>query len=108
MPSSMRPACSKFNAFIASSCAQKLQPGATLLATTAPYALDVSHEMPVIAYAADGPLTDTGATAIDCLSLDARGNQRPQDGNGDGIARCDIGAYERPDPYNLFADGFEP
>lgn len=101
-------AYSKFNAFIASSCAQKLQPGATLLATTAPYALDVSHEMPVIAYAADGPLTDTGATAIDCLSLDARGNQRPQDGNGDGIARCDIGAYERPDPYNLFADGFEP
>lgn len=101
-------AYSKFNAFIASSCAQKLQPGATLLATTAPYALDVSHEMPVIAYAADGPLTDTGATAIDCLSLDARGNQRPQDGNGDGIARCDIGAYERPNPNDLFADGFEP
>lgn len=99
---------SEFNAFVASSCAQKLQPGATLLATTAPYALDVSQNMPVIAYAADGPLTDTGATGNSCLGTDARGNQRPQDGNGDGIARCDIGAYEQPNPWRIFSDGFEP
>lgn len=33
-----------------------------------------------------------GAT---CPALDQRGVHRPQDGNGDGIKKCDIGAIER-------------
>ena len=42
----------------------------------------------------------TGSPAIDagdnngCPFSDQRGVQRPQDGNGDGIAVCDIGAFE--------------
>ena len=28
------------------------------------------------------------------LTVDQRGKKRPADGNGDGIARCDIGAFE--------------
>lgn len=40
-----------------------------------------------------------------CTSVDQRGRTRPVDGNGDGVARCDIGAFERDDA--LFADGFE-
>jgi len=35
-----------------------------------------------------------GGTDIGCLSTDERGVSRPQDGNADGTAVCDIGAYE--------------
>jgi hypothetical protein len=45
-----------------------------------------------------------GSPAIDragetgCPSLDQRGVRRPQDGDGDGQARCDVGAVERQGP----------
>jgi hypothetical protein len=37
---------------------------------------------------------DAGINEIGCLPYDQRGSWRPQDGNGDGIAKCDLGAYE--------------
>jgi hypothetical protein len=37
---------------------------------------------------------------------DQRGVQRPQDGNGDGIARCDIGAYELLPPGDFTFGAF--
>jgi hypothetical protein len=53
-----------------------------------------------------------GSAAIDngtnasCPGMDARGNTRPFDGDGNGIATCDVGAVEyRPDL--LLRDGFE-
>ncbi|MBK8285196.1 MAG: hypothetical protein IPK97_10105 [Ahniella sp.] len=42
----------------------------------------------------------------DCSATDARGTTRPQDGDGNGQARCDAGAYEVASPV-LFRDGFE-
>ncbi len=44
-----------------------------------------------------------GSIAVDaavgaCPSTDQRRVTRPRDGNGDGIAACDLGAYERPKP----------
>lgn len=50
---------------------------------------------------AGSPAIDAGNPATPgsggsaCLAKDQRGVVRPQDGNGDGTARCDIGAFER-------------
>jgi CSLREA domain-containing protein len=44
-----------------------------------------------------------GSPALDagqgtCIRHDQRGLSRPRDGNGDGLALCDLGAYERSRP----------
>lgn len=52
----------------------------------------------------DSPAVDAGDPAT-CKALDFYRVARPQDGDGDGEAVCDIGAVERGP--SLFADGFE-
>ncbi len=76
---------------------------------------DISNTNPLL-----GPLQDNGgdtlthalkpaSLAIDagddsaCLSDDQRGFSRPYDGNGDGIASCDIGAFESYAPTQSYA-----
>jgi hypothetical protein len=49
----------------------------------------------------------TGNAAADCPTTDARNSARPIDGDGDGLARCDLGAFEHP-AILLFRNGFEP
>ncbi len=40
------------------------------------------------------PAIDAIPASADCGVTDQRGESRPQDGNGDGVPACDIGAYE--------------
>ncbi len=54
----------------------------------------------------DSPVVDGGGDA--CPAIDQRGQPRPQDGDGDGVATCDIGAIERALADDIFANGFEP
>ncbi len=42
-----------------------------------------------------------------CTSGDARDEDRPADGNADGVAQCDIGALELQHEAPLFADDFD-
>jgi hypothetical protein len=46
-----------------------------------------------LALLAGSPAIDAGSSAH-CPKIDQRGIPRPQDGNGDGKAVCDVGAYE--------------
>jgi CSLREA domain-containing protein len=66
-----------------------------------------AHHLPL----AGSPLRDAGhpdISALGCTATDQRGTQRPIDGNGDGVSRCDIGAIEAATAPNLlFSDGFE-
>ncbi|MEO6061155.1 MAG: SdrD B-like domain-containing protein [Thermoflexales bacterium] len=45
------------------------------------------------------------AGGVTCPAIDQRNQPRPADGNGDGLAICDIGAYETQSPYELSVSG---
>ncbi|MEZ5469236.1 MAG: right-handed parallel beta-helix repeat-containing protein [Lysobacterales bacterium] len=59
------------------------------------------------------PLIDAGhplVGGLGCIETDQIGSARPIDGDGNGQARCDIGAIEAPFvalPDLMFSDGFE-
>jgi hypothetical protein len=62
----------------------------------------------VLDFSGDASIVDgvVGPASAHCPALDARGNTRPVDGNDDGSANCDVGAYEHPSPI-LLRSGFE-
>lgn len=77
-------------------CVADLAPVADALAfTTVMYPLaDNNSTLQTHALRRGSPAVD--AAIGSCSSDDQRGSSRPRDGNGDGVAVCDLGAYERP------------
>lgn len=71
--------------------------------------IDESAVLGVLRFDGDPVVVDgvSGPSAAVCPSTDIRGTPRPIDGNGDGQARCDVGAFEHPAEI-LFRNGFEP
>jgi len=59
--------------------------------------IDSSVSTETHALLAGSPATDAGGDGA-CPVDDQRGMSRPRDGDGDDVARCDIGAYERQRP----------
>ena len=81
-------------------------PSATQVATAAVNGtVNLFDAMPVLRYAINSPAVD-GASTSQCLATDARGTARPIDGNADGSALCDVGAFER-EAELIFRNGFE-
>ncbi|MET1080577.1 MAG: choice-of-anchor Q domain-containing protein [Pseudomonas sp.] len=61
-----------------------------------PLADNNNPALPTHALRAGSPALDAGLGS--CTQHDQRGASRPRDGDGDGVAVCDLGAYERPKP----------
>lgn len=60
--------------------------------------LDNGGSTPTVALLSGSPAIDAGDPAVgsSCAATDQRGVARPIDGDGDGHAICDMGAYEAP------------
>jgi hypothetical protein len=96
--------------------------GGNLIGSTGGCQFDAQPSDQLDVDAALAPLADNGGltrthlpapNAIDhgiadgCTAQDQRGLARPQDGDGDGTATCDIGAVEMSGSDVIFADGFD-
>jgi len=86
------------------SCTNRL-PGATQITGLAPITTASFPSMSVVRFATASAVVDNAAIT-QCAAIDARGTARPQDGNDDGTARCDAGAFEHPG-NRVFRGGFE-
>lgn len=91
----------------AAACGALSSTGSVITPFFAVSQIDETELIGVIRFAPDSAPIDGGSlTPADCLPSDARGNNRPVDGDADGVSVCDPGAYEHPSA-NLFRNGFE-
>jgi hypothetical protein len=89
------------------SCAGLGAAGAVAVSDFGVLGVDDLQRIGVVRFVPNSPVIDAVTNANECTAFDARGTARPLDGNDDGIARCDIGAFEHASEV-LFRNGFEP
>jgi predicted outer membrane repeat protein len=82
-------------------------PGSTPVADFRVVGVNEQQAVPVFGFDRSSVVVD-GADSGRCLPDDARGTLRPQDGNNDGSALCDAGAFELPYDDRIFRGSFEP
>ncbi len=82
-------------------------PGSTPVADFRVVGVNEQQAVPVLGFDPSSVVVD-GADSGRCLPDDARGTLRPQDGNNDGTALCDAGAFELPYDDRIFRDSFDP
>ena len=70
-----------------------------------PLRVDAEHGYTVVPRPGSPALDGVSKGGFACPATDAVGVARPQDGTGNGKARCDIGAFEAPSPAALFEGG---
>ncbi|WJN61268.1 CSLREA domain-containing protein [Pseudomonas sp. SO81] len=76
--------------------ADSLVDSASAISTVFYQLADNNGTTPTHALRRNSPAIDAGVGS--CASVDQRGLRRPREGNGDGLAVCDLGAYERAYP----------
>jgi len=96
------------NLFADGSCGALAASGSASIAATLLGTLDSSGDaMPVLVFPQPSAPIDAGGEVLACPTEDARSTERPIDGDGDGNADCDIGAYEHSQGSSIFRNGFE-
>lgn len=103
-PTIINPGFVSFNLFTDTSCAS-LSAGSL---PDSPLGVITVDETPgligVVRFSGSAVIDSITAASI-CAGTDARGQNRPIDGDGDGTAYCDVGAYEYQ--VVVFIDSFE-
>ncbi len=114
---SINPACSIVNSSIVSAslagnffyeaCDILSSSGGTVTTNLEVQVVDTGPRVGVAIFVAGADPIDGGSSSPSiCNATDAQGTPRPLDGDDDGIAICDAGAYEAPSDI-VFEDGFE-
>lgn len=104
-PTITSPSLIGFNLFSDSSCASLATSALPSSPLGSVFVDERAGQIGVLRFSGEAVI-DSISDSAKCEPLDARNQVRPIDGNGDGTAECDVGAFEDPRDI-IFIDGFD-